>query len=134
MWWTFQCLRIRLIAPLRHLQYIEGAINLLVVNCFYLWARGVPKQMYICWLNSSSSRKHWSEILWERVVKDKEMTNLKVTRSWMMTSGIQRNYYKKITSFEVLDEKKVKYKNLLVVWIDVDLPLAPISLSENIKI
>ena len=62
------------------------------------------------------------------------MTNLKVTRSWMMTSGIQRNYYKKITSFEVLDEKKVKYKNLLVVWIDVDLPLAPISLSENIKI
>ena len=41
----------------------------------------------------------------ERVVKDKEMTNLKVTRSWMMTSGIQRNYYKETTSFEVLDEK-----------------------------
>ena len=37
--------------------------------------------------------------------RDKEMTNLKVTRSWMMTSGIQRNYYKETASFEVLDEK-----------------------------
>ena len=30
--------------------------------------------------------------------------------------------------------KKLDKKNLLVVWIDVDLPLAPISLSENIKL
>ena len=131
MWWTFQCLRIRLIAPLRHLQYIEGAINLLVVNCFYLWARGVPKQMYICWLNSSSSRKHWSEILWERVVKDKEMTNLKVTRSWMMTSGIQRNYYKETTSFEVLDEKKLNMKTFLLSGLML---ISPLLQSAFLKI